>query len=85
MQILGMPGSLRAASTNTTLLNATASLAPENIEFAVDCGLGDLPRFNPDLDKQPMPVRVTEFRSQLGKSGGVIISSPEYAHGVRGY
>jgi chromate reductase, NAD(P)H dehydrogenase (quinone) len=84
MQILGISGSLRAASTNTTLLNAAASLAPENIEFVVYCGMGDLPHFNPDLDREPMPVPVSEFRSQLRKSGGVIISSPEYAHGVPG-
>lgn len=84
MQILGISGSLRAASTNTSLLNAAAALAPKNIDFLVYRGLGDLPHFNPDLDHEPLPAAVKEFRFQLLQSAGVIISSPEYAHGVPG-
>ena len=84
MLILAISGSLRIASTNTFLLNAAAALAPQNIRFVVYRGLGDLPHFNPDLDKEPAPAAVADFRSQLRKSAGVIISSPEYAHGVPG-
>ena len=84
IQILAISGSLRSASTNTTLLNAAGALAPENMEFRVYSALGDLPHFNPDLDIQPAPLAVAEFRSQLCRSAGVIISSPEYAHGVPG-
>ena len=84
MQILAISGSLRSASTNTTLLNAAGTLAPKNMELLVYSGLRDLPHFNPDLDIQPAPLAVAEFRSQLCRSAGVIISSPEYAHGVPG-
>ena len=84
MQILAISGSLRAASTNTTLLKAAAALAPEDVMFNLYDGLGDLPHFNPDLDKDPPHAAVAEFRFQLGKSAGVIFSSPEYAHGVPG-
>jgi len=84
MQILAISGSLRAASTNTTLLNAAAALAPEDVTLNLYDGLGDLPHFNPDLDKDPPHAAVAEFRFQLGKSAGVIFSSPEYAHGVPG-
>jgi len=84
MQILAISGSLRSASTNTILLKAAGALAPENMELLVYSGLGDLPHFNPDLDIQPAPLAVAEFRSQLCRSAGVIISSPEYAHGVPG-
>jgi NAD(P)H-dependent FMN reductase len=83
MQILAISGSLRAASTNTVLLNAAAALAPENLKIIVYAGLADLPHFNPDLDNDA-PEAVKNFRSQLAKSAGVIISSPEYAHGVPG-
>src|SRR6516225_1559549 len=83
MQILAISGSLRAASTNTVLLNAAAVLAPENLKIIVYAGLADLPHFNPDLDNDA-PEAVKDFRSQLAKSAGVIISSPEYAHGVPG-
>jgi chromate reductase len=84
MQILAISGSLRAASTNTTLLKAAANLAPEGISINVYCRLGNLPHFNPDLDKEPALVAVAKFRFQLRKYAGVIFSSPEYAHGVPG-
>ena len=50
MRILAIPGSLRASSTNSTLVRAVAALAPENMQVAVYDGLGDLPHFSPDLD-----------------------------------
>lgn len=84
MQILAISGSLRAASSNTILLNAAAALAPENLEVTVYRDLASLPHFNPDLDNDAGPEAVTEFRSQLRKSSGVVISSPEYAHGIPG-
>jgi chromate reductase len=84
MQILAISGSLRAASTNTILLEAAASLAPEEVTLRIYDGLGDLPHFNPDLDKEPPHAAVAEFRFQLRKSAGIIISTPEYAHGVPG-
>jgi len=84
MQILAISGSLRTASTNTILLNALAGLAPAGIEVVIYGGLGDLPHFNPDLDNEPAHAEVAAFRSKLKKSDGVIISSPEYAHGVPG-
>lgn len=46
-------------------------------------GLGDLPHFNPDLEPTE-PSSVTDLRAQLKWSDGLIISSPEYAHGVPG-
>jgi chromate reductase, NAD(P)H dehydrogenase (quinone) len=84
MKILAISGSLRANSTNTALLNVAAVLAPNDVELIIYRGLGELPHFNPDLDRHPAPVTVTHFRSQLHQSDGVIISSPEYAHGVPG-
>ncbi len=46
-------------------------------------GLGDLPYFNPDIEASN-PPSVMDFRTQLQKAEGVLISSPEYAHGVPG-
>jgi len=84
VQILAISGSLRADSTNTALLNAASALVPQSVKLTVYDGLGNLPHFNPDLDNQPPPTAVAQFRSQLLKSCGVIISAPEYAHGVPG-
>jgi len=84
MQILAISGSLRAASANTNLLKAAAAMAPEEVTLSLYDGLGDLPPFNPDVDKDPLHAAVAEFRSQLRQSAGVVFSTPEYAHGVPG-
>lgn len=84
MRILAISGSLRAGSSNTALLRAAAELAPEAVEVIVYAGLADLPHFNPDLDNGAVPLPVTDFRAQLQASDRVLISSPEYAHGVPG-
>src|SRR5258705_7741981 len=82
MQILAISGSLRAASANTNLLKAAAAMAPEEVTLSLYDGLGDLPPFNPDVDKDPLHAAVAEFRSQLRQSAGVDFSTPEYAHCV---
>lgn len=87
VRILAISGSLRAASSNTALLRAAVSLAPEGVEVVLYEGLASLPHFNPDLDDLyagTAPPTVMDFRSQLDASDGVLISSPEYAHGVPG-
>jgi NAD(P)H-dependent FMN reductase len=86
LKILAISGSLRLASSNTTLLRAASRLAPENVVVTIYSGLGELPPFNPDLDREGLvaPPAVADFRCQLQASDGVLISSPEYAYGVPG-
>jgi len=84
MRILAISGSLREASSNTQLLRAMAALAPEHVEIVLYGGIGALPHFNPDLDGEAAPASVVDFRTALGEADGVIISCPEYAHGVPG-
>src|SRR5215471_687580 len=82
-RILAISGSLRAVSSNTALLRAAAMLAPAGVEIRVYDGLGDLPHFNPDLEGAEPPV-VKDFGAQVGAADGIILSTPEYAHGVPG-
>jgi NAD(P)H-dependent FMN reductase len=84
MRILAISGSLRAASANTSLIEALPLVAPPAIEVVVYRGLGDLPPFNPDLDGDDPPAAVLELRRQIGLCDGLVICSPEYAHGVAG-
>src|SRR5215471_13762761 len=84
IHILGISGSLRAKSSNTTLLRAAAKLASSrDMSITVYSALGELPHFNPDLEGTE-PPSVIEFRDELQDCDGVLISSPEYAHGVPG-
>lgn len=84
MKILAISGSLRAQSSNTLLLQAAAQLAPEGMSVALYQGLGELPHFNPELDGELLPEKVKELRALLAAVDGVLISSPEYAHGIPG-
>jgi chromate reductase, NAD(P)H dehydrogenase (quinone) len=83
IHILAISGSLREVSSNTALLQAAIALSPKNVEMRLYRGLGDLPHFNPDLEPMEPPA-VTDLRRQLRWSDGLIISCPEYAHGVPG-
>ena len=84
MRIQAISGSLRASSTNTTLVRAIMQLAPENMEIILYEGLADLPHFSPDLDGDEPPVAVHTLRKSLQGSDGVLICTPEYAFGVPG-
>ncbi|HEY2386446.1 MAG TPA: NADPH-dependent FMN reductase [Candidatus Binatia bacterium] len=84
--ILTISGSLRARSSNTELLRALALLAPPPTRVTLYDGLAGIPPFNPDLDEEgaapPPPVHA--LRTLVAAADGVVICSPEYAHGVAG-
>lgn len=85
MRLLAISGSLREQSSNTAVLQAARRLAPEGIDVVLYPGMGDLPHFNPDLDRDGMtPAAVLDLRGAIGRCDGILISSPEYAHGVPG-
>jgi chromate reductase len=84
ISILAFSGSLRKASSNTSLLQAAALLAPSDVTVTLYDGLGTLPHFNPDIEAVELPSAVKELRALVGKADGLLISSPEYAHGVPG-
>jgi len=71
-------------SSNTALVHAAADLAPDGVEVQVYTRLAELPVFNPDLDGDQPPTVIAQFRLELQASAAVLISSPEYAHGVPG-
>jgi NAD(P)H-dependent FMN reductase len=75
---------LRASSSNTALLQAAATLAPEGVGVTLYDGIGELPHFNPDLEEETAPPSVSRWRAALANADGVVFSVPEYAHGVPG-
>lgn len=83
IRILAISGSVRAASTNTALLRAAVMAAPEDVAVTLYEGLGELPIFNPD-HTEDLPPSVAELRRLTLGCDGLLVSSPEYAHGVPG-
>jgi NAD(P)H-dependent FMN reductase len=84
MKILAISGSLRAASSNSTLLRALPRVAPPGCEFTFREPLDALPYFNPDLEEAGLPAPVARWRGEIQDHSALVICSPEYAHGVPG-
>jgi chromate reductase, NAD(P)H dehydrogenase (quinone) len=82
LKILALSGSLRLNSYNTAALEALKLLAPAGIEINIG-GIKNLPLFNPDLDEAHIPA-LEELKSKVAEASGVVIASPEYAHGISG-
>jgi chromate reductase len=83
-KLLAISGSLRAVSSNTSLLRAAQMLARPPLSVDLYDGLGQLPHFNPDLDVEPLPAAVVDLRARIKAADGLLISSPEYARGAAG-
>jgi NAD(P)H-dependent FMN reductase/catechol 2,3-dioxygenase-like lactoylglutathione lyase family enzyme len=82
-RVLAISGSLREKSSNHALVEAAAQIAPPTVAVSIYRELSRIPPFNPDCDAEsPAPVR--RFRDALASCDAVLISSPEYAHGVSG-
>jgi chromate reductase len=86
--ILALSGSLRSLSSNTAVLRVASLVAPPGVDVELHPGLDALPFFNPDLDRKlddpALPAAVQSLRRRLGAADVLIISSPEYAHGISG-
>jgi NAD(P)H-dependent FMN reductase len=65
------------------LLRAASKIAAE---VEIYEGLANLPHFNPDDDEEGAmpPPEVASLRALLGAADGILISTPEYAHGLPG-
>jgi chromate reductase, NAD(P)H dehydrogenase (quinone) len=83
LRVIGIAGSLRAASFNRALLSAARDLAPPELIIEVR-ELKDLPLFNEDLERDGVPAAVGDLRSAVRSADGLLLVTPEYNHGVPG-
>jgi chromate reductase len=84
MRILGLSGSLRAGSHNTTLLRAAADLLPDTAELTLFAHLRALPPYDEDADVAPAPAAVEVLRAQIAAADALLIATPEYNASVPG-
>ena len=77
VRLLGLSGSLRAASYNTSLLRAARHLAPEDVEVVL-YPLHDLPFYNGDVEVGGLPRSVEALRTAIDAADGLLIATPEY-------
>jgi len=84
MEILAISGSIRTASFNTALLNCTSGLSAENTNISLFDSIECIPLFDPEKNEDNYPQAVKNLIDKIRHSDGVIISTPEYAHGISG-
>ncbi|MGH1365874.1 MAG: NADPH-dependent FMN reductase [Calditrichia bacterium] len=84
LTILAISGSTRAQSTNTLILQFLQRQFADSIHIELFEGLANLPHFNPDLDKAPLPESVVELRNKIDRADGVIFCTPEYVFSLPG-
>lgn len=82
LKLVALSGSLRHSSYNRSALEALMMLSTNVADINI-VPLGNLPLFNPDREQDNIPEVVT-LKSHLKAAYGLIISSPEYAHGISG-
>lgn len=84
VQLLLIAGSLRRASTNEAALHTIQAIVGDAMATVSYDGLGALPYFSPDDDRDPLPAEVVRLRAAIAAADGLMFSTPEYAGALPG-
>jgi chromate reductase len=82
IKILGIAGSLRAASYNRSLLKAAQELLPPATSLDI-FELHGIPVFSEDDEKNP-PEKVKQFKARIRESDAILFATPEYNYSIPG-
>src|SRR5205085_3895733 len=83
IKILGISGSLRAGSYNTSAMRAAQEVCLDEATIEIH-DISGFPPFNQDEDGDP-PQMVTDLKAAVRAADAVIIASPEYNYSVPGH
>ena len=84
MKVLGISGSLRRGSHNTTLLRAAAELLPPPVELEAFEGLKAVEPYDEDDDRGRGPVGARRLREAIEAADALLIATPEYNASIPG-
>jgi chromate reductase len=83
-RILGISGSLRRGSHNTSLLRAAAEAVGPDVEFELYDGLKEIPPYDEDDDVHPRPASVARVNAVIARADAVLFATPEYNTSIPG-
>lgn len=81
--ILGVSGSLRRGSFNTSLLRTAVDLAPVGTTIEIG-SIAEFPLYNADVEAAGAPMAVRELKNKLATADGLLIATPEYNNSIPG-
>jgi chromate reductase len=82
--VLVIPGSLRAASYSVALARAVCALHVDGVTTEYFDAVRDLPIYDQDLDRDPLPAAAANLRQRIIQADGLFIVTPEYNYSVPG-
>ena len=83
-KLLGISGSLRSGSFNTSLLKAASALLPPDTVLDIRT-LHGIPLYDGDLEAESgIPMAVKELKQAFHAADGVLLASPEYNNSLPG-
>ena len=83
MQILAIPGALRAASMNRAVAHAAVELAPDGVIVVVH-ELHDVPLYDGDVEAAGLPDGVVALREAIAAADALLFCTPEYNSSIPG-
>ena len=82
--IVGISGSLRRGSYNTSLLRAAAQLMPNNAQLRIET-IREIPLYDGDLEAaEGIPQPVTALKEAVASADGLLLVTPEYNNSIPG-
>jgi chromate reductase len=84
MKVLGISGSLRRDSHNSTLLRAAAELMPPSVELEIFDGLKAVEPYDEDDDHGAGPAGARRLREAIEEADAILIATPEYNSSIPG-
>jgi chromate reductase len=84
-RILGISGSLRRDSHNTSLLRAAAEGAGPDVQFELYDGLKEVPPYDEDDDVHPRVASVASLNAAVANADAVLFATPEYNSSIPGH
>src|SRR2546428_720040 len=82
--LVGLSGSLRQGSYNTSLLRAAVELSPPGLSIELGA-IHDIPLYNGDLEeKEGIPEPVRMLKDRIAAADGLLLVTPEYNNSIPG-
>lgn len=84
VRLVGISGSLRTGSFNTSLLRAAQGLVPDDVELVAG-SIHGIPLYDGDVERdEGLPPAVVALKDLIAGADGLVLFTPEYNNGIPG-